>query len=369
MAAANDSHSASPLTVSRVARGVPRARVNGYCATIDDDPVGYFDLPTNILGEFVVDCNSPEAYRIRVWAELTASGVAVNGRLNEFAGASGPIYASSYGQQVELMVVNNQAAQVFINHNRYHAGAAALFGRSRGPITYRVSNSVAGASRYEPNGDFVRIFPERVWGRDGIFVAAHEYGHAFHYVAIDPWVATSYYCSPTGVHEVGVPYTTACAYVEGFADFFAARVINVVDGSIATFDLMSQNSLETNVFRTFGVNGLLVEGAFAALLMDMVDLPGDDDAISGDDESLTLSHYDLSQIMKMCRMSNPSTALLTHSDQFVYCAAGVLTERTFAPSAFLAPWGVYSGMTYDAPTALPLQSAFRAAWRFNFYDL
>ena len=68
-------------------------------------------------------------------------------------------------------------------------------------------------------------------------------------------------------------------------------------------------------------------------------------------------------------MSNPSTALLTHSDQFVYCAAGAVTERTFAPSAFLAPWGVYSGMTDDAPTALPVQSAFRAAWRFNFYNL
>ena len=56
------------------------------------------------------------------------------------------------------MVVNNQAAQAFINHNRYNAGAATLFGRTRGPITYRVSNSVTDDAKYEPSGDFIRLF-------------------------------------------------------------------------------------------------------------------------------------------------------------------------------------------------------------------
>ena len=366
----------NPSNLTFQTRTMEGLQVAATCIREDNEVVGYSVVTTNILGEFSVTCPEDQTFQVAISANLQAAGVEVRSHQNWYAGATGAFWVDEYGgERIDFPVNNNEAAQVFKNHVRYNTGASALFGRTRSPITYRVSNSVAGITVYDPAQDIIRIFPDRVWGRDGVSVVAHEYGHAFHFVAIDPWIATGTAsscitpASPSGAHQAGTPYTTGCAYVEGFADFFAARVINVVDGFTAWLDPLSQPTLETNVFRTLGHNGLLDEGAFAALLMDMVDTPSDDDGSPGDDEVLTMSHFDLTQIMRMCRMSDPSTGLLTHSDQFVYCAAGSVGERSFAPSSFLAPWGVYSSRSFDAPTTLPLQSAFRAAWRFDFYNL
>ncbi|MCC6242684.1 MAG: hypothetical protein IT353_07565 [Gemmatimonadaceae bacterium] len=347
--------------------GVSGARVTGYCSTVGGQSLGGFDLIADQQGAFAVSCAS-DAWSISVTASLSSASAVVNDHNNTFAGATGWITLLDFGLQVPLAVINNDAAQVFLNHQRYNTVAASLFGRSRGALTYRVSNSTATATNYAAGSDFVRIGPNVAWGRNGIFAVTHEYGHAFHYGAVDPWVLTSYYCSPNGVHNPDQPYTTACAYIEGFADFFAARVVNSVDGSLANADFLNQMFLETNQSRAIG-NGLIIESTVASLLLDMVDNANDDDGISGDDDALSISPFDLTQIMRMCRMSSPNAALLTHSDQFVYCAAGSKNERSFAPTSTLSFWGVYGGLSYDAATPLPSQSVFRALWRYNFYNL
>ena len=109
---------------SNTTEGVAGARVYGYCASVDDDPVGYFDIAADAQGAFSVDCNTPEAYRISVQGALTGSGVQVNGINNDFAGVNGSIYASSLGAQVDLAVINDDAAQVFLNHLRYNVPRA-----------------------------------------------------------------------------------------------------------------------------------------------------------------------------------------------------------------------------------------------------
>ena len=348
-------------------QGVPGARVYGYCASIDDEPVGYFDLAANAEGIFSVDCNTPEAYRISVQGALTGPGVQVNGSSNNFAGVNGSIFASSLGQQVDLAVINNEAAQLFVNHLRYNVNVTTMFGRSRGPITYRVSNGAAFATNYEPGLDFIRIGPNNAVGRNGIFNVVHEYGHAFHFAAIEPWAY--YFCSsPSNVHAYNQPYTTSCAFVEGFADFFAARIINSIDGSLAFGDGLHQGELESNPYRSLG-NGLLIEASVAALFMDLVDTAADVDGIAGDDDSVSISLFDLTQIMKQCRLAGPSSAVLSYSDQFIYCAAGSVGERAFAPTSAIGSWTVYSGLSYDASTPLPTQSLVRALWRFNLYNL
>jgi len=91
-------------------QGVAGARVYGYCASIDDEPVGHFDLAADAQGSFSVDCNTPEAYRISVQGALTGLGLQVNGSSNNFAGVNGSIFASSLGQQVDLAVVTEEAA-------------------------------------------------------------------------------------------------------------------------------------------------------------------------------------------------------------------------------------------------------------------
>ena len=346
--------------------GVPGARITGYCSTVGGTYLSYFDFAADANGAFSVVC-SDDAFSINVTAYLSNASAQVNGYNNSWSGTTGWITVMDFGQQVDLAVANNNAARVFINHQRYSQTASTLFGRSRGQIVYRVSNSTAQATNYNPSSDYIQIGPNTTWGRNGIFVAVHEFGHAFHYTAIDPWVGSSYSCSSNGEHDVWTAYTTSCAYVEGFADFFAARVINSVDGTGSNGDFTSQNYLEGNPGRTVG-NGLLIEGTFAALLIDLVDSSSDADGISGDDDALTISHYDLTQIMRQCRMSSPNTALLTNTDQFVYCTAGSVSERSYAPSTYLSTWAVYSGLSYDATTTLPSQSTFRSLWLYNFYN-
>ena len=55
--------------------------------------------------------------------------------------------------------------------------------------------------------------------------------------------------------------------LEGFADFFAARVINSIDGALSFGDGLHQGALKDNPFRSTG-NGRLIEATFAAFLMD-----------------------------------------------------------------------------------------------------
>ncbi len=266
-----------------------------------------------------------------------------------------------------MKVINNDAAQVFLNHLRYNVAASAMFGRSRGPITYRVSNGAVSATNYQPGLDYIRIGPNQAIDRGGVINVVHEYGHAFHYVAIEPWA--TYQCgSPDNYHDPDLPYTTSCAFVEGFADFFAARVINSIDGALSFGDGLRQGILEDNQTRTVG-NGVLIEATLAAFLLDLVDTASDVDGIAGDDDAVAISLYDLSQIMKECRPTSPTTSLLGGSDQMVYCVAGSIDERAFVPSWAIGSWVVHGGISYDASTPLPSQSLVRALWRLNFYDL
>ncbi len=63
-------------------------------------------------------------------------------------------------------------------------------------------------------------------------------------------------CDCPPAHSPGVA-PTACACLEGFAHFFAARVTYVFDGSIASTDQLSQYVLGLNTYRLIGHNGLL----------------------------------------------------------------------------------------------------------------
>lgn len=348
-------------------RTIEDLQITTLCIRDDNEIVGSWVTTTNILGEFSVTCPVDQTFQISVSASLQAAGVVVRSHQNRYAGAGGAFWADEYaGERVDFPVNNNQAAQVFKNHVRYASQASSLFGRTRPPITYRVSNSTTGIAKYEPSGDFIRLYTDNVWGRPGLETTVHEYGHAFHYVAIDPW--STYVCSPDGNHGPGAALTTSCAYIEGFANFFAARVINAVDGSSSNTDQLSQQRFEENNWRLIGHNGLLDEGMFAALLLDVVDGNSDDDGIPGDDDSMSLSLFELTQIMNRCRLWSPSTGLLSHSDQFVYCAVSSVAERTHVPAPFMPSWGVYGSVSYDSPVVLPLSSAFRAAWLRNLYN-
>ena len=83
---------------------------------------------------------------------------------------------------------------------------------------------------------------------------------------------------------------------------------------------------------------------------------------------MVLTGSQLTEIMLQCRLQSPTTALLSHSDQFIYCAEGNTASRLFAPAAYQGTWGIYAGLSYDSGVVLPSQADFRANWRYNLYN-
>ena len=264
---------------------------------------------------------------------------------------------------------NDYAAYAFVRVRAAAAIGAARFARSRPRISVWASTDptdTVSASVYTNATDRITIYAARALDADGEFVAAHEYGHAFQYVAIEPW--GNYYCSANGQHDVFAPYTVSCALVEGFADFFGAWV---AQDRIPTFgNTYTEYYFEQNGNR-FGA-GESIEGAFAAFLLDLVDGPSDPDGIGGDDETLQLPANFVATSFAQCdRVGFLGSARMDGSDAAVYCFERVLDEaRSFAPSANQPSWRTNAGKTQTLP-ALPSgydKQKIRAAWLWNFYN-
>jgi hypothetical protein len=74
------------------------------------------------------------------------------------------------------------------------------------------------------SSDRIQIGASRTWGDDGFFVAAHEYGHAFHNTALGGIGAGSGQCPGSG-HFLNSAYNLQCAYTEGFGTFYGSLVM------------------------------------------------------------------------------------------------------------------------------------------------
>ena len=251
---------------------------------------------------------------------------------------------------------------VFRYHQINNLQAPGLFRRSRGQIKYVVTLGASG-SRYESGSDLIYI--GNYWNGYGRFTTPHEYHHAFHYTAIDPW--RTYQCVDND-HGFYTYETTSCAYIEGFADFFSFWMQrNDTDPT----KLFLNDGIESNPNNGGNQPGIIVEVFFAATLWDLVDDASTPDDYSGDDDTMALTPSNVADIMLRCRLINPNEYLISHTDQFVYCAEfGVMNAAWSLPAALQAFWGPYGSMSWDGGTPiLPNFSAFRANWRKNFYAL
>src|SRR5206468_1056515 len=153
---------------------------------------------------------------------------------------------------------------------------------------------------------------DHVWGSFGIFTAAHEYGHAYHNRAIEDW--RTYSCTGDQ-HTWTETDNLSCAFVEGFADFFAMWL----EGDrLVTAPFGADCGLESNLDscpsggRTNpppNGDGVRVEAAVAAFLYDLVD--GDtelDDAMNaaGPPEAFDDATYPaswLADVIQYCKVT------------------------------------------------------------------
>ena len=100
-----------------------------------------------------------------------------------------------------------------------------------------------------------------------------------------------------------------------------------------------------------------------------VDTETDVDEISADDESVAISPCAVTPIMKQCRLINQNSVLLSHSDQFISCAAGSVGEHAFAESSAIGSRTGYSGISYDASTRSTLRVCFARSGASVLYNL
>ena len=120
--------------------------------------------------------------------------------------------------------------------------------------------TTGSASYWTPSNDHIYIQRSRATGSDGVFVVAHEYGHALHNASLGGLV-TGQCPSP---HYVDGAYNEQCAFTEGVANWHAL----VSRGT----DIGSWYTTLHDGFPT--TNGYKVEGAVAAFMFGITDSGG-----------------------------------------------------------------------------------------------
>jgi hypothetical protein len=120
------------------------------------------------------------------------------------------------------MVGQAGQAELFDNISQTAVKSRATFpGFSHAKITVQlVAGDSAGA--YEPGTDQITITEARSVGSEGLFEAAHEYGHALNQTAMGGIVFRG--VSPCESHNLQGISDYLCAYIEGIADYHAVAV-------------------------------------------------------------------------------------------------------------------------------------------------
>ncbi len=177
-----------------------------YWGVVDElhtrtDEQGYFDticFPGQTFVGWVILDHSPDFYISGASKEMISYGC---------AGVPDQQFASRFGR-------------VWANLLSATRESESLFGRKRSMLEVLVPASGTGCTNYSPSHDWLRICPDRLWGDDGRFVAAHELGHAFHHDALGGIQGSC----PTPRYAVAA-HTLACALFEGFASYYAVAVM------------------------------------------------------------------------------------------------------------------------------------------------
>ena len=267
------------------------------------------------------------------------------------------------GTTQDIVVTRDQEGRAYVRLNEMIPVAFAKFGYSRPAVNAFVATTNSqNNSFYSGSQDNIQFLTAHIFGGFGEFTIMHEYGHAFHWRAIEAPARSG--CN--GTHTFGATNTQECAFVEGFADFFSAWVNGFRQGS-GTF---TDNCVETCSWTT---DGKFDEARVAALLYDLVDNGSEPNGaandVVGDDDSVQLPASWLVQLMRSCNMFNGSwVSALYAADQLVYCLEG--NTSAYSDPTHPATWTNYPFFT--AGTATPAgwdPNKIRALWHHDLYGV
>lgn len=347
---------------------VPGVRIIYECLNSSYTPVSRDSLFSAADGTFTIPCASG-FYNASAHLRNAYSNVLWPNRANA---AVDTFFEYS---ETDLRVSNLRGGHVHRLLYRYVPLVNQRFGASRARLTYLVNNvtTTTSPTHYLAGPDEVELNHNAVFSEYGRFTIMHEYGHAYHYKAIEPWAVSTSYCAGSPSHSIDQAYDYNCAFVEGFADFFGSWI---AADSLVSDALYSDWRLETQTFYS-GKDGAQVEGAFAGFLYDLVDGPSDPDAINNagsiDDtgfvDGVTYPASFIASTMRLCSLRDATytyTRLYATYD-LVYCLENSLEPLSVVQS-FGYNWYQYTGVTRNATVPSNYNQAdVRRLWRANLY--
>lgn len=257
-------------------------------------------------------------------------------------------------------------------------------GRSRGRVYAEVSDSDPSFGIYYchvaeaegcPGADVIVTNYQRVFGEDGLFVSLHEYGHAFHHYAVEPW--GSYSCTGSA-HYWNETENLSCAFVEGFADWLGMWVGG---DRLGTAPYGGDYGLENNYDGIVPTNppaggdGVRVEAAVAAFLYDLVDGDSEPDSPSntaGPAEWFDTAEYPASWILDVIQYCRPAGTVLNLDgfDLLIPCLEGGTTNTAYAESQrWSGAWRPFNTIVWERGLAAYDGATIRRLWKYNLYGV
>lgn len=249
----------------------------------------------------MIDCDGDE---YRGWMNPS------NGKISIPSGSSAIVMGSitsDCGETIETQM-GSGTARVFTNMVASWDGSVALLGVQRSQL--KVSLGTSDGSWYSPGDDEVTIGTDAVWTQWGVFVTAHELGHAVHEKALAGNVAGGSCPNP---HFLDGAHSLKCAFSEGFADFHGVATRS----DLTTFAMRSH--IANNAFWpgcTYSgdecidpgqEDGSIIEGPVATFLYHMVD-------------GLQYPGSYIAAVMESCEVRQGSSWLRANGvDHLTYC--------------------------------------------------
>jgi hypothetical protein len=235
-----------------------------------------FTDATGVAGPF--PCVPGGTYIAQVWTW--------NGKLQVIPRVAVGVYSGYFDYDCGFpMPIDTDAppSHVFRNMVLTYNAAQSHFMRSRPWMEVELTADGPDASSYCPDArfsgctrnDYVRIqtrtntiYGEQVWGTFGVFVQAHEYGHAYHEKALGEFVWYSYGdgASCPSIHTFYDPAPRLeCALAEAFATYFAVATRGSDAGS------WERDVEVVHQAAWGGTDGSLIEASIAGFFYDLTD--------------------------------------------------------------------------------------------------
>jgi hypothetical protein len=322
-------------------------------------PTGNIVGVTDNLGRFRVNsCPAyPSTWKVFIYNHNSDVKVAPRVQFATTRAVVANINNTACGKVMQF-VSGMPESYVFVNAAMAAANGKVFFGRSRPQVQYWLQHTVEpdDNANYSWWSDDIEMFMDDYLFPRGIFVAAHEYGHAFHEKALGG--ITGGGCPDP--HFMSKEHNFGCAYSEGFANYFAVATRG---SESAYYDLIESPDTFTQ--------GAASEQAVAAFYFDVTDPVG-----TGPEAAWDVIHYPgtyISELIQTCDefsgLSMPSWNRAMGVDAIIYCMERNLDpdirSAHFMTGNYRFIWDFREGA--NEPGGATQASDVRRCWKHNLY--